>query len=80
MAAGRTTIRETVLPTNAIQAPLTMKVLFGVALRQTAGFVESLLLGLDRAVPDSSSLSRRQSEMGPKPEGNRLLLHLVRPP
>ena len=46
----------------AIQTCLTMKVLFGMALRQTTGFVESLLrlVGLDRAVPDFSSISRRQ--------------------
>jgi hypothetical protein len=39
-----------------------MKVLFGMALRQTTGFVESLLqlTGLDWAVPDFSTLSRRQ--------------------
>ncbi len=39
-----------------------MKVLFGMALRQTTGFVESLLQlsGLDWSVPDFSTLSRRQ--------------------
>ena len=39
-----------------------MKVLFGMALRQTTGFVESLLrlIGLDWDVPDFSTLSRRQ--------------------
>ena len=37
------TVWETVFPTNAIQTWLTMKVLFGMALRQTTGFVESLL-------------------------------------
>ena len=35
------TVRGTVFPTNAIQTCLTMKVLFGMALRQTTGFVES---------------------------------------
>ncbi len=46
----------------AIQTCLTMKVPFGMALRQTTGFVESLLrlIGLDWAVPDFSTLSRRQ--------------------
>ena len=46
----------------AIQTCLTMKVLFGMALRQTTGFVESLLrlIGLDWAVPDYSTLCRRQ--------------------
>ncbi len=49
----------------AIQTCLTMKVLFGMALRQTTGFVESLLrlIGLDRKVPDFSTLSRRQKTL-----------------
>ena len=44
----------------AIQTCLTMKVLFGMALRQTTGFVESLLhlSDLDWAVPKFSTLSR----------------------
>lgn len=39
-----------------------MKVLFGLPLGQTTGFVESLLqlAGVDRAMPDFSTLSRRQ--------------------
>jgi transposase len=46
----------------AIQTCLTMKVLFGMALRQTTGFVESLLrlTGLDWVVPDFSTICRRQ--------------------
>jgi hypothetical protein len=46
----------------AIQTCLTMKVLFGMALRQTTGFVESLLhlIDLGWAVPNFSTLSRRQ--------------------
>ena len=42
-----------------------MKVLFGMALRQTTGFVESLLrlVGVSWAVPDFSSLSRRQKTL-----------------
>ena len=46
----------------SIQICLTMKVLFGMALRQTTGIVESLLhlIGLDWAVPNFSTLSRRQ--------------------
>ena len=49
----------------AVQTCLTMKVLFGMALRQTTGFVESLLrlMGLDWAVPDFSTLSRRQKTL-----------------
>ena len=43
---------------TAIQTCLTMKVLFGMALRQMTGFVESLLrlVGLDWTVPDLSTL------------------------
>ncbi len=46
----------------AIQACLTIKVLFGLPLRQTTGFVASLLklAGLDWLVPDYSTLCRRQ--------------------
>jgi hypothetical protein len=46
----------------AIQTCLTMKVLFRMALRQTTGFVESLLrlTGLDWVVPDFSTICRRQ--------------------
>ena len=42
-----------------------MKVLFGLALRQTTGFVESLLrlVGLDWDVPDFSTLSRHQKTL-----------------
>ena len=46
----------------AIQTCLTLKVLFGMPLRQTTGFVGSLLrlAGLDWPVPDYSTLCRRQ--------------------
>ena len=49
----------------AIQSCLTMKVLFGMALRQATGFVGSLLrlVGLDWSVPDFSTLSRRQKTL-----------------
>ncbi len=49
----------------AIQTRLTMKVLFGMALRQTTGFVESLLelIDLDWAVPNFSTLCRRQKAL-----------------
>ena len=49
----------------AIQTCLTLKVLFGFALRQTTGFVESLLhlAGLTWSVPDFSTLSRRQKSL-----------------
>jgi IS5 family transposase len=46
----------------AVQFCLSIKVLFGLALRQTMGMVESLLrlAGLDWPVPDYSTLCRRQ--------------------
>lgn len=49
----------------AIQTCLTMKVLFGMPLRQTTGFVESLLrlVGLFWAMPDFSTLCRRQKKL-----------------
>lgn len=49
----------------AIQICLTVKVLFGMTLRQPAGFVESLLrlIGLNWAVPDFSTLCRRQKTL-----------------
>ncbi len=49
----------------AIQVCLALKVLCGMPLRQTTGFVESLLrlVGLDWAVPDYSTLSRRQKTL-----------------
>ena len=49
----------------AIQACLTLKVLFGMPLRQTTGFVQSLLrlVGLDWATPDFSTLWRRQQAL-----------------
>lgn len=42
-----------------------MKALFGMALRQTTGFVKSLLrlVGLDWSMPDFSTLSRRQKTL-----------------
>ena len=49
----------------AIQTCLTLKVLFGMPLRQTTGFVQSLLqlVGLDWSVPDFSALCRRQKTL-----------------
>lgn len=50
---------------TAIQFCLTIKGLFGLPLRQTTGFVESLirLAGLTWAVPDYSTLCRRQKTL-----------------
>ena len=49
----------------AIQTCLTLKVLFGLPLRQTTGFVQSLLrlVGLDWATPNFSTLCRRQTTL-----------------
>ena len=49
----------------AIQACLTLKVLFGMPLRQATGFVESLLklVDLDWEVPNFSTLCRRQKTL-----------------
>ncbi|PRY89492.1 DDE family transposase [Donghicola tyrosinivorans] len=49
----------------AIQICVTMKVLFGIPLRQTTGFVESLLrlARLDWRVPDFSTLCRSQKTL-----------------
>jgi len=57
--------RQQTYSDSAIQTCLTMKVLFGMALRQTTGFVESLLrlTDLDWAVPDFSTLCRRQKTL-----------------
>ena len=57
--------RQPVYSDAAVQTCLTMKVLFGMALRQTTGFVESLLrlIGLDWDVPDFSTMSRRQKTL-----------------
>ena len=57
--------RQLIYSDAAVQTCLTMKVLFGMALRQTTGFVESLLrlIGLDWDVPDFSTLSRRQKAL-----------------
>jgi hypothetical protein len=54
--------RQQAYSNAAMQACLTIKVLFGLPLRQATGFVESLLelVGLDWAVPDFSTLCRRQ--------------------
>jgi hypothetical protein len=60
-----------------------MKVLFWMALRQTAGFVESLLrlVGLDWTVPGFSTLSRRQKTLAVNIpyRGSQGPLHLLVP-
>ena len=61
----------------AIQTCLTMKVLFGMALRQTTGFVESLLrlIDLDWAVPNFSTLQPSPED----PEGQHPLSRIAGP-
>jgi hypothetical protein len=53
-----------IFPTNAIQTCLTVKVLFGMALRQTTGLVESLLwlIDLDCVVPNFCTPSRQKTQ------------------
>ena len=55
----------------AIQVFLTLKVLFSMPLRQTIGFVQSLLrlVGLDWTAPDFSTLCRRQKTLSVKANG-----------
>jgi len=57
--------RQPIYSDPAIQTCLTMKVLFGMALRQTTEFVESMLhlIGLDWAAPDFSTLTCRQKTL-----------------
>ena len=57
--------RQQVYSDAAIQVCLTLKVLFGLPLRQVTGFVASLLelSGLGWSVPDFSTLSRRQKTL-----------------
>ncbi len=54
----------------AIKTALTLRAVFRLALRQTEGLIRSILqlLGLDLAVPDHSTLSRRAEALEvPKP-------------
>ncbi len=55
----------------------TLKVLFGLPLRQTVGLVESLIqmAGLDWPVPDYSTLCRRQARIAVHAEGALLRDH-----
>ena len=65
----------------AIQTCLTLKVLFGMPLRQTTGFVQSLLrlVGLDWIAPDFSTLYRRQRTLnvGLPYRGSKNPMHLL---
>ena len=57
--------RQSTFSDAAIQFCLTIKCLFGLALRQATGMVESMLrlAGFDWVVPDFSTLSRRQKDL-----------------
>ncbi|RYH01017.1 IS5 family transposase [Salipiger sp. IMCC34102] len=65
----------------AVRTYLTIKVLFGVALRQTTAFVENLLklVGLEWKVPDFRSLLRCQKALAVNIpyRGSRGALHLL---
>ncbi len=66
----------------AILTALTLRAVFRLALRQTEGLIGSIigLLGLDLAVPDHSTLSRRAKTLAvprPQPRRNGEPLHLL---
>src|SRR5215207_7914017 len=65
----------------AIRTALTLRAVFGLALRQTEGLIGSILrlLGLDLAVPDHSTLSRRAEILEvPRPcSSSREPVHLL---
>ncbi len=64
----------------AITTALTLRAVFRLALRQTEGLVASILrlLGLDLAVPDHSTISRRAETLEvPRPRRGREPVHLL---
>jgi hypothetical protein len=64
----------------AIETALTLLAVFRLALRQTEGLIGSLLrlLGLDLAVPDHTTLSRRAETLDvPRPRRGREPVHLL---
>ena len=65
----------------AIMTALTLRSVFRLALRQTEGLTESIirLLGLDLAVPDHSTLSRRAETLQviPRPSSGAKPVHLL---
>ncbi len=64
----------------AIATALTLRAVFRLALRQTEGLISSILqsLGLDLAVPDHSTLSRRAETLEvPRPRSSSEPMHLV---
>jgi hypothetical protein len=64
----------------AIATALTLRAVFRLALRQTEGLIGSVLrlLGLDLAVPDHTTLSRRAETLEvPRPKAGRAPVHLL---
>src|SRR3954451_9600224 len=64
----------------AIQTALTLRAVFRLALRQTEELIGSILqlLGLDLAVPDHSTLSRRAETLEvPRPKAGSESVHLL---
>ena len=64
----------------AIATALTLRAVFRLALRQTEGLIGSILqlLGLDLAVPDHSTLSRRaETVQAPRPKAGSEPVHLL---
>src|ERR671912_2490808 len=64
----------------AIATALTLRAVFRLALRQTEGLIGSILrlLGLDLAVPDHSTLSRRAEALEvPRPRSGSEPVHLL---
>lgn len=64
----------------AIRTALTLRAVFRLALRQTEGLIASIiaLLGLDLAVPDHGTLSRRAETLAvPRPRPGREPVHLL---
>jgi hypothetical protein len=64
----------------AIATALTLRAVFHLALRQTEGLIGSILalLGLDLAIPDHSTLSRRAETLKvPRPSCGREPVHLL---
>src|SRR3712207_1305844 len=64
----------------AIATALTLRAVFRLALRQTEGLIGSILhlLGLDLAVPDHTTLSRRAETLEvPRPKAGSVPVHLL---
>ena len=62
----RTPGRQRQYSNHAIETTVTLGLVFGLASRQTEGFLRSLLtlLNLDNDVPDHSTISRRKARLG----------------